>query len=301
MTETQASLHQTTARPTTTPRTSTVANLNTHTTFPPIIVDANDCGQSEETNSRVVGGSEATPGSWPWLAAIFLRGTRRTEFWCGGSLITSRHILTAAHCTKDARQRSYAPRQFLVRLGDVDLKRNDEPSSPMTYRVEEIRAHPEFSRVGFYNDVAVLKLDLPVRKTKYIIPLCLPKPGALDDETQLAGRAATVVGWGTTSYGGSESSVQQQARLPVWRNEDCNRAYFQPITEDFVCAGYAQGGTDACQGDSGGPLMLPYDGRWTQIGIVSFGNKCGEPGYPGVYTRVSSYVKWISENILDSS
>ncbi|XP_044742053.1 proclotting enzyme-like [Chrysoperla carnea] len=259
-----------------------------------LIVDPNDCGQPENANFRVVGGEEATPGKWPWMAAIFLHGPRRTEFWCGGSLITSKHVLTAAHCTKDTRQRSFSPRQFTIRLGDVDLQRDDEPSTPVTVRVTDIRAHPRFSRVGFYNDIALFYLETPVRKSRYIIPLCLPQPSLRTEK--FAGQRPTVVGWGTTYYGGKESTVQRQAILPVWRNEDCNQAYFQPITENFICAGYADGGVDACQGDSGGPLMLLKDTRWMQIGIVSFGNKCGEPGYPGVYTRVTEYLDWIEEN-----
>lgn len=100
----------------------------------------------------------------------------------------------------------------------------------------------------------------------------------------------------TCATGGKESMVQRQAILPVWRNEECNAAYYQPITSSFLCAGYSQGGKDACQGDSGGPLILKIEGRWTQIGIVSFGNKCGEPGYPGVYTRVSEFIDWIKNN-----
>lgn len=132
-----------------------------------------------------------------------------------------------------------------MRLGDIDLKRDDEPSSPATYRVKEIRAHNKFSRVGFYNDIAVLVLDRPVRKTKYIIPLCLP-PETLKNEIFAESRG-TVVGWGSTYYSGKESTVQRQAVIPIWRNEACDQAYFQPITSNFICAGYAEGGTDACQ------------------------------------------------------
>ncbi|KAK9889118.1 hypothetical protein WA026_004389 [Henosepilachna vigintioctopunctata] len=257
-------------------------------------VDPEECGQPEFAKFRVVGGQEALPGRWPWMAAIFLHGSKRTEFWCGGSLITAKHILTAAHCTRDSRQRPFAAKQFTVRLGDIDLKRNDEPSAPVTFKVSEIRVHPQFSRVGFYNDIAILVLDHPARKSKYVIPLCLPPPSALREN--FAGKRTTVVGWGTTYYGGKESTVQRQAILPVWRNEDCNEAYFQPITSNFICAGYSEGGTDACQGDSGGPLMAFWDTRWIQVGVVSFGNKCGEPGYPGVYTRVTGYMNWIREN-----
>ncbi|KAK4871461.1 hypothetical protein RN001_015585 [Aquatica leii] len=261
------------------------------------IVDPEDCGQPENAKFRVVGGEESLPGRWPWMAAIFLHGNRRTEFWCGGALITSKHVLTAAHCTRDSQQRPFAARQFTVRLGDIDLKREDEPSAPVTFKVSEVRAHPRFSRVGFYNDIAILVLDRPARKSKYVIPLCLPPPQLRNEK--FAGQRTTVVGWGTTYYGGKESTVQRQAVLPVWRNEDCDDAYFQPITSNFICAGYSHGGTDACQGDSGGPLMIFWDTRWIQVGVVSFGNKCGEPGYPGVYTRVTEYLNWIHENTKD--
>lgn len=89
-------------------------------------------------------------------------------------------------------------------------------------------------------------LEQPVRKSKYVIPVCLPQPQT--PKERLIGRRATIVGWGTTYYGGKESTVQRQANLPIWRNEDCNRAYFQPITDNFLCAGYSEGGVDACQG-----------------------------------------------------
>ena len=84
-----------------------------------------------------------------------------------------------------------------------------------------------------------------------------------------------VLGWGTTYYGGDEVNTLRGVALPVWTRSDCDQAYFQPITEVFLCAGFADGGRDACQGDSGGPLVL-YDEveqRWVLLGIVSFGNR----------------------------
>lgn len=84
-----------------------------------------------------------------------------------------------------------------------------------------------------------------VQKSKYVIPICLPTGDVLRESFE--GAVATVVGWGTTRYGGGESSRQLEAKLPIWRNEDCDRAYFQPITDTFLCAGYTRGGVDACQ------------------------------------------------------
>ncbi|XP_020813816.1 mucin-4 [Drosophila serrata] len=317
-TKASQSTKRTTLRPTTRPTSGLVlipqkkppTTTTTTTTEVPLepegldeignnIVDPDECGQQEYSTGRIVGGVEAPNGQWPWMAAIFLHGPKRTEFWCGGSLIGTKYILTAAHCTRDSRQKPFAARQFTVRLGDIDLSTDAEPSDPVTFAVKEVRTHERFSRIGFYNDIAILVLDKPVRKSKYVIPVCLPKGLRMPPKERLPGRRATVVGWGTTYYGGKESTSQRQAELPIWRNEDCDRSYFQPINENFICAGYSDGGVDACQGDSGGPLMMRYDSHWVQLGVVSFGNKCGEPGYPGVYTRVTEYLDWIRDHTRD--
>lgn len=107
----------------------------------------------------------------------------------------------------------FAARQFTVRLGDIDLERDDEPSSPETYAVKEIRAHPKFSRVGFYNDIAILELNRAVRKTPYITPLCLP-PARFRGEP-FAGARPTVVGWGTTYYGNCDISSPHRSKRGI--------------------------------------------------------------------------------------
>ncbi|KAG7171000.1 Proclotting enzyme-like 6 [Homarus americanus] len=250
-----------------------------------------ECGVPKIPTFRVVGGVESRRGQWPWMASVWLHGPKKTEFWCGGSLVSSQYILTAAHCTKDSRGKTFNPQQFSVRLGDHNIfsQSDDFISNPQTYRVTEIQPHPDFKAHGFYNDVALIRLDRPVDFTEYILPVCLPSENfsrrPLDS---MVGQTPSVIGWGSTFYGGQESSSLREAQLPVWKNSDCNDAYFQPITEIFLCAGF---------GDSGGPLQLYTEGRWVQIGLVSFGNRCAEPGYPGVYTRITHFMPWIRSNL----
>ena len=114
------------------------------------------------------------------------------------------------------------------------------------------------------------------------------------------------LGWGTTYYDGHEVDILRGVPILVWTNEDCDQAYFQPITEVFMCAGYADGGRDACQGDSGGPLISPrpnnlkrkndFHERMELVGVVSFGQKCGTPN-PGGYTRTNRFIKWIIDSM----
>ena len=108
---------------------------------------------------------------------------------------------------------------------------------------------------------------------RHIQPICLPHGRHLS--RNFVASLPVALGWGTTHYGGEEVAKLRGVPLPVWTNSDCDASYFQPITEVFLCAGYADGGRDACQGDSGGPLML-YDEdtqSWMLIGVVSFGNR----------------------------
>uniref|UniRef100_A0A0K2U4G1 limulus clotting factor C n=1 Tax=Lepeophtheirus salmonis TaxID=72036 RepID=A0A0K2U4G1_LEPSM len=229
------------------------------------------CGISQKPQSRIVGGKATYEGEYPWMAAIYLHGGGRTEFWCGGALVSERHVITAAHCTKDAKKKQFKARQFTIRLGEWDL--DDKETYSREYEIVDVIAHPDFKANGFYSDVAILKTIEPVEFSEYIQPICLPT-GSMKNDNFL-GTLPVALGWGATHYRGKEVNKLRGVALPVWNNKDCDGAYFQPITEVFLCAGYASGGRDACQGDSGGPLMLYSQKRkaWVLIGVVSFGNR----------------------------
>ncbi|KAH9493939.1 hypothetical protein DERF_014663 [Dermatophagoides farinae] len=291
------STHQTTSTTTELPMTTRLPSL-----YPPLSNDSSSlfpddiCGLAGR-DARIVGGEDSLSGQWPWAVAIFLSSKGISKYWCGGALINRNHIITAAHCLSDQRGQLYPRENLLVKLGMHDLNNNDYEMDRQTFNVVSILQHPEFKRNGFYNDLCLLRLDHDVRLVpESVWPICLPDTTIRS--RNLVGYMATVIGWGTTKYGGQQSGLLQQVSLPVWDNHDCDKRYFQPINKNFLCAGFVEGGKDACQGDSGSPLMLPDNNRrWTIIGIVSFGNRCAQAGYPGVYTRVTEYIDWIRSNV----
>ncbi|EDS33503.1 tryptase gamma [Culex quinquefasciatus] len=244
------------------------------------------CGIATKQLPKISGGRPADPGEWPWMAALIANLGQQS--FCGGVLITDRHVLTAAHCVLNLKIN-----QFLVRLGEYDFTRYNETRS-RDFRVTEIRSHADFDPVSYENDIAILKLFRPSFFNSYIWPICMPP---LDDLWD--GYRAVVVGWGTQFFGGPHSRVLMEVAIPIWSNRDCQDVYINRIYETSICAGDYQGGKDSCQGDSGGPLMVQLPNkRWVTVGIVSWGIRCGEANHPGIYTRVGSYVQWIIENAV---
>ncbi|EFN88016.1 Proclotting enzyme [Harpegnathos saltator] len=243
------------------------------------------CGTTTKMKTRIVGGQPADPKEWPWMAALLRQGTVQ---YCGGVLITDRHVLTAAHCVY-----RYKPRDIVVRLGEYDFTRPDETRA-LDFTVTEIRVHRDFVYTTYENDIAIIKIHRPTTFNSYIWPVCLPPI-----QQTFENKNAVITGWGTQYYGGPASTVLMEAAVPVWPQERCVRSFTQQILNTTICAGAYEGGRDACQGDSGGPLLHQLgNGRWVNIGIVSWGIRCGEPGYPGIYTRVSSYLDWIFANAV---
>ena len=176
--------------------------------------------------------------------------------WCGGTLISSTHVLTAAHCTQTDASR------IRVILGEHNIADSDFNRVD----VAEIINHPNYNPQTTDNDYAILRLANPVTFTNEVSPACLPA----DLSNTFAGVLATVTGWGTLSSGGSQPTVLQEVDVTVTTNAVCNNAYGS-ITANMICA--ADSGKDSCQGDSGGPMIAPENGR--QALVRTFSKKFG--------------------------
>merc|ERR1712037_419142 len=220
------------------------------------------CGvKGGAANGRIVGGQETEEHEYPWQVGL-VKPNGRTP-WCGGTLISPTHVLTAAHCTLMAHPENASSIRVLLgehNTDDSDFNRVD---------VAEIINHPKYNERILDNDFAILRLANPVTFTNEVSPACLPA----DLSNTFAGVLATVTGWGTLSSGGSQPTVLQEVDVTVTTNTACENAYGSSmITANMICA--ADSGKDSCQGDSGGPMIAPENGRQALIGVVSWGYGC---------------------------
>jgi secreted trypsin-like serine protease len=236
----------------------------------------------------IVGGEDAGVGEFPWQALVLPGG-----FQCGGSLITTEWVLTAAHCLFDQSGNPITADQIQIYMGVHDQQDLGD-SAVQQFSVIERVPHPSYSPNGNDNDIALLKLSsaATLNSRVQVVSLVTDADGAL----VAAGTDATVSGWGATSEGGNTADILQKVVLPIVSNATCEGAV-GGITENMLCAGVVAGGMDSCQGDSGGPLVVSDGGSgWKQGGVVSFGVGCARPGQYGVYARVSQYITWITSH-----
>ncbi|XP_059473886.1 brachyurin-like [Neocloeon triangulifer] len=233
-------------------------------------------------SKEIVGGSLATLGQFPWQTLLFIDNT----WLCGGSLILSQWVMTAAHCTGAA---------YDVILGTIS--QNTLSSGYMWLTSTVNFTHELYNDVNLNNDIALIMLDSPITFTASISPVKLPS--MTDAARDLTSLLFTVSGFGRTADGSATSPDLRFTQLTVVSNAQC-ATYFGAsiVVASTICT--KQSGASTCQGDSGGPLIFKDAGTnnlWVQFGVVSFGSSLGcLQGYSG-FTRVTSYLGWMSNKI----
>ncbi|XP_043095485.1 transmembrane protease serine 13b isoform X2 [Puntigrus tetrazona] len=262
--------------------TSTIqASVNTSTSCPgqqTVSLQCSKCGKPP--GSRIIGGNAAADGQWPWQASLHFQGSHT----CGGSLVAPDFIITAAHCFPKGTTGSQLPSNWKVYIGLVS-----QLQLPNPYNVKQIILHQNYDPASNNNDIALLKLSKPASN---IQPVCLP---AFDQKFP-AGKKCWTTGFGVIRQGDdSSSTLLMEVEVNLIDSSVCNSysVYGGRITEKMQCAGDLKGGKDSCQGDSGGPLVCKVDDKWYLAGITSWGNGCGKPNNPGVYTDVGQLLMWI--------
>ncbi|XP_055607556.1 trypsin-1-like [Uranotaenia lowii] len=194
---------------------------------------------------------------------------------CGGSIISSSWILTAAHCIEDGIE------SLSVRLGSTKHAAGGEVK-----KIAKTVCHPYYVLANHFSyDFCLLKLESRIKLSNTIQTI------KLADKEPRTGSFALVSGWGDTRSSTESNDVLRAAYVPIISREDCNKAYNGVIDNSMICAGLWEGGRDSCKADSGGPLV--FDGLL--VGVVSWGEGCGEARYPGVYGSVAAVLDWIKE------
>uniref|UniRef100_A0A3Q3A2P0 trypsin n=2 Tax=Kryptolebias marmoratus TaxID=37003 RepID=A0A3Q3A2P0_KRYMA len=243
-------------------------------------VDVVERGRSSR-RKRVVGGIPALPTQIQWQIA--LEENKRID--CGGAYIGGCWVLTAAHCVR--------PNPSAFRIKFSLWKKFRAQGTTDIVPVEDIQIHPNYIPTTYENDIALIKLQkLPFTDKCFednpaIRAVCVPWTTHLFQPNH----TCSISGWGRTADGRS-------AQVLLWANvsliEGCESSYKDRFKPGMMCAGDLEGSVDSCQGDSGGPLVCEDELGVSYLwGIVSWGERCGQPGFPGVYTQVAHYFEWI--------
>ncbi|XP_066944472.1 trypsin-like [Macrobrachium rosenbergii] len=274
----------TTTTITPTPGTTTAPKPVTN---PPV---TGDCPCGVKGGSRIVGGQETAVNEWPWQ--VGLRYLKSNDLFCGGALINEQWLVTAAHCAEP-----FKVGDISAVLGEHNQYQNSDTPYEDEITIDRIIMHESYDSNTVDNDIALMRLSVPVTFNDGVRPICLPFKYASKNFT---GTTGTVTGWGQKVFNGNVSSVLLEVSIPILTTSECRKYPIikDSITENMICT-YKQG-SDACKGDSGGPLVWGDQGRQYLVGIVSFGKGCGDKDAPGVYTKVTNYLQWIESKISGS-
>ncbi|XP_021075076.1 coagulation factor X isoform X2 [Mus pahari] len=240
--------------------------------------------RSSDDLVRIVGGRECKDGECPWQALLI---NEDNEGFCGGTILNEFYILTAAHCLHQARR-------FKVRVGDRNTEK--EEGNEMVHEVDVVIKHNKFQRDTYDFDIAVLKLKTPITFRMNVAPACLPQKDWAES-TLMTQKTGIVSGFGRTHEKGRQSNILKMLEVPYVDRNTCKLSTSFSITQNMFCAGYEAKLEDACQGDSGGPHVTQFKNTYYVTGIVSWGEGCARKGKYGIYTKVTTFLKWIDRSM----
>ncbi|KAL4594084.1 hypothetical protein GN956_G26215 [Arapaima gigas] len=242
--------------------------------------DADDDDNDQASKTRIVNGEECPPGKCPWQALLV---NEDEVGFCGGTILTQYFILTAAHCMNLSRSIS-------VVVGETDT--NITEGHEAIHEVAQVLVHKQYVRDTYHNDIALIKLQKPIRFSPFILPACLPE-AEFAENVLMRQDHGLVSGFGRLQEGGVQSTVLMRFSMPYVSHAVCIESSKFKITNRMFCAGYDREKKDACQGDSGGPHVTRYKNTWFVTGVVTWREGCAQAGKYGVYTQVSKYIPWI--------
>ena len=285
-------------------------------------LDKSTCGVRYSSSSLIVGGTNSTPGAWPWMARLLYKTPDGTESYCGGTLISRRHVVTAGHCMNKYVQ------PIAVVLGDSDITTDydcldldrgcstvgascaDEEycaHKHVEIKIKDIIKHDKFNhkcaRCLPKFDVALIVLERTVDFTDFIQPACLPKLNVQSKGPLI------VTGWGTNIAGWQHeesADILQELNVDEVPLAQCitkyRRKYKEELLPSHMCASTGVIGKSSCQGDSGGPVVRNsnfhnFPEIWELAGVVSFGIRtCGNVDFPMGFTRIEGEVNsWLQQ------
>ncbi|XP_069317794.1 anionic trypsin isoform X1 [Eulemur rufifrons] len=243
-----------------------------------------------DDDDKIVGGYTCEENSVPYQVSL-----NSGYHFCGGSLISSQWVVSAAHCYKSTIHSEFSGRgceygRIQVRLGEYNIEVL-EGNEQFINSAKVIR-HPKYNSQTLDNDIMLIKLSSAAVINSRVSTISLPSACAA------AGTECLISGWGNTlSSGSNYPDLLQCLDAPLLSDAECEASYPGEITSNMICAGFLEGGKDSCQGDSGGPVVC----NGALQGIVSWGYGCAQKNRPGVYTKVCNYVDWIQDTIAANS
>lgn len=234
---------------------------------------------------RITNGERAQPKQFPYQVGLELHMKDGGESWCGGTLLSDRWVLTAAHCTDLITH-------VVVYLGATDIENeNEEGQQRVLVSKKNIIVHKGWSWDTLRNDISLIKLPVKMKLNEYIQPVTLPKMS--DNYDNYLGKTVVASGWGRESdHSFNVARYLQYVEVPILDNEKCSLE-FDRVVDTMICID-TTGHKSVCNGDSGGPLVYRDGDVNYLVGSTSFGSGMGcELDFPAVFTRTTSYLDWI--------